>query len=332
MVSFHDTRLPSDVEKGAQGGPNFHTSILVLSSGYEKRNADWSRSRASYDVSYGIQSKENVHDVLEFFYARYGRLYGFRFKDWGDYELGKISLPGGEVETPQTIASGDGVTVAFQIFKRYTSGGFNFDRKITRPVDGTWNVYVNGVLQTYTTHYTINYSTGIITFVTPPATFATGTLTTTGQPSNGETITLNGKIYTFQTVLTNIDGNVLIGANTEATYDNLIAAVNLAAGAGTLYAANTTLHPTISASEGTGTDVLFTAKTAGTAGNALTTVEALTNASFANATLTGGTNGVITVSGEFDVPCRFDTDKINLSMETWSAGSVGSIQIVEIKE
>lgn len=332
MVSFHSVRLPEDVEKGAQGGPMFHTSILTLSSGFEKRNADWSRTRATYDIAYGIQDKENAHAVLEFFYARYGRLYGFRFKDWGDYELGKLTTQGGFTETPQSIGVGDAVTTAYQIYKRYSSGGFNFDRKITRPVSGTWNVYVEGVLQTETTHYTINYDTGIITFLTPPGVKATGTLTTTGQPSNGETITLNGKVYTFQTVLTNSNGNVLIGVDTETTYDNLIAAVNLAAGAGTLYAASTTLHPTISASEGTGTDVLFTAKTAGTAGNSLTTVEALSNATFANATLTGGANGTITVSGEFDVPVRFDSDKINLVNETFDAAAISSIQLVEIKE
>lgn len=332
MTSFHSVRLPEDVEKGAQGGPQFHTSILTLSSGFEKRNADWSRTRASYDVGYGVQSKANVDAVLQFFMARFGRLYGFRFKDWGDYEIGKMSLPGGVVESPQQIAVGDGVLVAFQTNKIYSSGGFTFTRKLTRLVSGTFKVYINAVLKTETTDYTIDYDTGIITFLAPPAAKATGTLTTTGQPSDTETITLNGKVYTFQSSLTAGDGHVKIGVDTETTYDNLIAAVDLAAGIGTLYGTGTTLHPTISASEGTGTNVLFTAKTAGTSGNALTTTEALTNASFASGTLTGGANGVVTVSGEFDVPCRFDVDKLNISSETWAAGSINSIQIVEIKE
>ncbi len=332
MVSFHSVRLPVDVEKGAQGGPGFNTSIMTLSSGYEKRNANWSRTRASYNIGYGIQSKENMDEVLHFFFARFGRLYGFRFKDWADYEVGKMTLTGGVTESPQTIGTGNGILTAFQLFKRYSSGGFNFDRKITRPVSGTWKIYVNSTLQTETTHYTINYDTGLLTFVTPPATFASITLTTTGQPLNGETITLDGKVYTFQTTLTNSNGNVLIGVNTETTYDNLIAAVNLAAGAGTLYAAATTLHPTISASEGTGTDVVFTAKTAGTSGNSLTVAEALSNATFPGGNLTGGTNAIITASGEFDVPVRFDLDKLDVSSETWAAQAIQGITLVEIKE
>jgi hypothetical protein len=63
-----------------------------------------------------------------------------------------------------------------------------------------------------------------------------GTLTLTGQPADTQTVTIGAKVYTFQTVLTNIDGNVKIGASASATIDNLVAAINLAAGAGTTYA------------------------------------------------------------------------------------------------
>lgn len=119
---------------------------------------------------------------------------------------------------------------------------------------------------------------------------ATGTLTSTGvAPANGETVTINGKVYTFQTVLTNVDGNVLIGANAAAALANLTAAINLGAGAGTTYATAMTLHPTVSATNPTGTTVVLTAKSGGTAGNALTTTETSTVLSFDGATLSGGT-------------------------------------------
>lgn len=321
-MSFHNVRLPVDVERGAQGGPGFKTTVIELSSGFEKRNIDWERSRGKWDVGYGFDDKEDlVAPLTAFFYARRGKAYGFRFKDWSDFEIAR-----------QTIGTGDAVTVAYQVFKRYSSGGYDFDRKITRLVTGSVSVWVANVLQTEITHYTVDVDTGIITFVTAPGVKATGTLATTGQPLNGETVTLNGKVYTFQTVLTNSNGNVLIGATTEDTYDNLIAAVNLAAGAGTLYAAATTLHPTISASEGTGTDVLFTAKEAGAAGNALTTTEAATNASFANATLTGGVTALVEVECEFDVPVRFDTDDFKITMEIYNVGSIPQLPLVELKE
>lgn len=66
--------------------------------------------------------------------------------------------------------------------------------------------------------------------------------------TNGHTIGINGRTYTFQTVLTDVDGHVLIGADNEETRDNLIAAINLDAGAGTIYAASMTANISVSAS------------------------------------------------------------------------------------
>jgi len=118
---------------------------------------------------------------------------------------------------------------------------------------------------------------------------AIGTLTTTGVFSNGETVTIGTKTYTFQTVLTNVDGNVLIGANATASLANLAAAINLGAGSGTVYAAATTANTDVYATSGASTLSLF-ALNAGTAGNSIATTETATNASFAGATLSGGSN------------------------------------------
>lgn len=117
---------------------------------------------------------------------------------------------------------------------------------------------------------------------------ATGTLTLTNQPLDTETVVIGGKTYTFETVLTNVNGHVLIGATAEDSLDNLVAAINLGAGAGTLYAAATTLHATVSATDGAGTTVIVTAKTAGSGGNAIATTDTLTNGSWGGATLAGG--------------------------------------------
>lgn len=123
----------------------------------------------------------------------------------------------------------------------------------------------------------------------PPAVAATETLTFTGQPLDTETVTLDAKVYAFQTVLTDVDGNVLIGAAASDSLDNLIAAITLGAGAGTKYATSMTLHPTITAVAGAGDTMGATAKKKGTAGNSRATTETLTNGSFGGATLSGGT-------------------------------------------
>lgn len=123
---------------------------------------------------------------------------------------------------------------------------------------------------------------------------ATGTLAVTGTPSDSDTVVINSVTYTFKTILGSTAGNVLIGGSAANASANLIAAINGAAGAGTNYVA-TTVSPNadVSAAAGAGDsghDVVLTALTAGTAGNAVTTTATGAAATFANATLLGGVN------------------------------------------
>lgn len=125
-----------------------------------------------------------------------------------------------------------------------------------------------------------------------PAVKATGILTGVANFANNETVTIDGKVYTFQAVLTNVDGHVFIGPSLAATLANLKLAIDLDVGAGIYYAAATTLHPTVSGSTLTAGTLTVAAKVAGAAGNAITTTEALANGSWGAATLTGGLDPV----------------------------------------
>jgi len=130
---------------------------------------------------------------------------------------------------------------------------------------------------------------------------ATGTLTLTGNAANDETVTTGTDVYTFKTALTPTAGEVLIGATASDSLDNLIAAINLDAGAGTLYAAGTVANSFVSAAAGVGDTMDLTALVPGTAANSTATTETLTNGSFGNATLLGGVdakNYVILGAGE----------------------------------
>lgn len=124
---------------------------------------------------------------------------------------------------------------------------------------------------------------------------ATGTLTSAGTISDGDTVTIDGKVYTFKTTLTNTNGYVLIGADRTASHANLKAAINLAAGAGTTYAAATTLHPTVTATSSDGTTTVVTAKSVGTTANSIGTTETGAQLSWGGATLSGGLDAVIAV-------------------------------------
>lgn len=98
-MTFHDTRLPVDLERGALGGPGFKTTVTPLGSGKEQRNIDWARTRAEFDIGYGLMDQNSVlleatiDNLLAFFYTREGRAHTFRFKDWSDYKIGDFDNP-----------------------------------------------------------------------------------------------------------------------------------------------------------------------------------------------------------------------------------------------
>ena len=91
-----------------------------------------------------------------------------------------------------------------------------------------------------------------------------------GNPTDGNVTSIAGKNYTFQSVLTNVDGNVLIGADVATTAANLTAAVNLGPGAGSVYAAATTANPGCIITAQAGPTVICQALIAGPFGNTLT--------------------------------------------------------------
>lgn len=75
---------------------------------------------------------------------------------------------------------------------------------------------------------------------------ATATLTFTANPANNDTVTVNGTLYTFKTVIATVN-DVLIGATLEDSAFNLTACVNGAEGSGTLYHATSTRPDSVTA-------------------------------------------------------------------------------------
>ncbi|OUS07983.1 glycoside hydrolase family 24 [Rhodobacterales bacterium 52_120_T64] len=167
-MGFHEIRFPDNISRGARGGPERRTQIVELASGDEERNASWANSRRRYDAAYGVRRADDLAAVVAFFEARNGRLYGFRWKDWGDY---KSCLPSGVPDaTDQAIGTGDGATTVFQLVKAYNSGAQTWIRTITKPAVGTVTVAIDGVVQN--SGCSVDTATGNITFAAAPATGA----------------------------------------------------------------------------------------------------------------------------------------------------------------
>lgn len=155
MPVFHEVQFPPKIAYGASGGPEFSTSITTTQAGFEQRNINWLKSRGRWDVSTGIKNKADMDAVIAFFRARFGKAYGFRFKDWSDYQA-----------VGQNIGTGDSVLTAFQLTKTYVSGSNIYVREIKKPVTSTVTIYLNSVLQI--SGYSIDHDTGIVTFSVAP--------------------------------------------------------------------------------------------------------------------------------------------------------------------
>ena len=164
-MAFHEVCFPDNISRGARGGPERRTQIVEMASGDEERNASWADSRRRYDASYGIRKADDLATVTAFFEARRGRLYGFRWKDWADYKSGLPSA--NPAATDQPIGSGTGAATSFQLVKLYASGAQSWTRTITKPVAGTVALALNGV--PLITGWTVNTSTGVVTFAAAPA-------------------------------------------------------------------------------------------------------------------------------------------------------------------
>ncbi|MCK8483834.1 DUF2460 domain-containing protein [Aliiroseovarius sp. S2029] len=169
-MSFHEIRFPANLSFGSVGGPERRTEVVTLANGFEERNTPWEHSRRRYDAGIGMRSLDDVETLIAFFEARRGQLVGFRWKDWSDY---KSSLPSHPPEyTDQIIAWGDGETFEFPLIKTYRSGEQTYARPIQKPVDGTVKLGLKGDPLSEGTHFTVDYTTGMVTFMTAPETGA----------------------------------------------------------------------------------------------------------------------------------------------------------------
>jgi len=163
---------------------------------------------------------------------------------------------------------------------------------------------------------------------TVAAVAATGHVDFSGQPSDGEIVTVGGTAYTFKTTLTasTTAGQVLIGASGTTAAANLAAAINGGAGSGTTYGSLTTTNATFTASA-VGTDVTLTAITAGTAANGATlTNTGTTSGNVALTAIAGGLAAVTTTPNLTNVLTTAADAQATLGLINSAIASVASLR------
>ncbi len=104
-------------------------------------------------VQYATLAQADFNTLLAFFNQQQGNVVPFWF-DAG---------PGNDSVSNQVFATADGSTKTYQLTRSY--GGF---AEPIAAVNGSPSIYVNGVLQTAGTNYTLNAAAGTVTFTSAP--------------------------------------------------------------------------------------------------------------------------------------------------------------------
>lgn len=159
---FHEVRFPLSISRASQGGPERRTDVVVLGSGAEERNARWANSRRSYNAGWGVKSLDDLNAVIAFFEERRGRLYGFRWRDPLDWKSCAPSAT--PADSDQHLGVGDGALRVFPLAKTYGQSFAPWLRTIAKPVAGSVRVAVGGVAQAEGSAYTVDTTTGLVTF------------------------------------------------------------------------------------------------------------------------------------------------------------------------
>src|SRR6266403_197159 len=171
MAFIETPRFPEAIAFHAQGGPGYATVVIGLRSGFEQRLSQWAYGRMSWDVGQVTKTLTEYGPLIAYFRAMNGKTHGFRFKDFSDFT---DSMAGG-TGVLGLSGVGDGTTTVFQMVKNYATGALTDQRLIRKPISGTCAFFDNGS----PVSPTVDYTTGLATFGSPPVTGHA--LTWTGQ-------------------------------------------------------------------------------------------------------------------------------------------------------
>lgn len=154
-MSFIETRLLDCVTYGTQGGPTWKTRKIGLKNGFVRRNPQRTRPMYRFNIVYRNLMPGDHAKVIDAFNACMGGVFGFRIKDWSDFEADDQVLAAVGSGAPQTV----------QLIKTYAFGSRAIARKIVKPVTGTVELTSNNV----PIASSVDYTTGLVTYTAPNA-------------------------------------------------------------------------------------------------------------------------------------------------------------------
>lgn len=179
-MAFVEVRLPDWAENISGGGPEFVTFRTTVRSGAESAVGVWNYPKHTWTLDARAITEDQFEYLLSFFINRAGSLHGFRFKDPRDYLIGRTYniLTGVTTEAPVSTSQITGET--FQILRPYSYGGATVNVPVYKingdvltdtaadQTDSTVRVYQADGTTEVTSGWTVNLTTGLITFSVAP--------------------------------------------------------------------------------------------------------------------------------------------------------------------
>jgi uncharacterized protein (TIGR02217 family) len=165
-MSWIGVEFPPRIAMGTTCEPGWLVRVVTTRQGNEQRNLEWSNAKHRYDAGLAVRTAADYQVVLAHFHTARGRTHSWPLRDPLDH---RCEQSAGVVQQ-----SAGGSPQGLQLFKRYGSGAYAYDRKITRPKQGTVAVVLGGVPKTEGVDWTLDYDTGELTFngAAPPASLA----------------------------------------------------------------------------------------------------------------------------------------------------------------
>lgn len=328
---FHEIRLPEWIEAGSKGGPEFNTTVIEMTSGREQRNKRWALPRASYDISYGISDQDDYLTVLRFFYGRRGRAFGFRFKDWSDYSATGESIGTG---TAVAIAATASLTIATNPLNTNT---VTIDGQVytlvTSDADVAYKVKIGADVAATRANLIAAINASGVAGIT---TYGVGTLIhPTVAASAGGTGVMIATARTAGTGGNSIAvSETLDGSWNHATLTGGLAAGTTGSGTAAFQLIRTyddTILPYVRriTKPITATIVIYDNASVVSAANYDVGATGIITFHTGFVPLVGH---LITADFEFDVPARFDTDKMDVTLDWVDAGTIDAIVVRELRE
>lgn len=203
MPEFLEERLPLGVRMGASFADEYQVEITQTAGGSEYRRLVHPYPVRYFTVNYTQLTTDLWSQVLALYHRVYGMYAGFRVKALDDYTTNaRTAAPTATDQTLSVVTAGS----VYQLQVQYGSGATPISlglpvRTIFKPVTGTTRVAIGSQEQTVTTMWSVDTTTGKVTFaanktrsITNVTNDATGGVVTVGAHTfvAGETVHFSG--------------------------------------------------------------------------------------------------------------------------------------------